>query len=208
MTPMFELGVVEAAQGSCRFNSGGTVVLATAEGPMHDSERAASQDPARGGLEGRVSLGNRGGSDRVVVERRLEEELTAVLRNAVDLDAFPRELARVAVLVVVDGGAAAIAALNAAVLALLDARLPLASVPLAVDATAAAAAARDDADADGAAPPPPTTFTVAMDATSDDSAFLSLDTAGEPFDAAALASAVANARVRVDALRTAALAAS
>ena len=40
---MFELGVVEAAQGSCRFNSGGTVVLATAEGPMHDSERAASQ---------------------------------------------------------------------------------------------------------------------------------------------------------------------
>ena len=206
---MFELGVVEAAQGSCRFNSGGTVVLATAEGPMHDSERAASQDPARGGLEVRVSLGNRGGSDRVVVERRLEEELTAVLRNAVDLDAFPRELARVTVLVVVDGGAAATAALNAAVLALLDARLPLASVPLAVDATAAAAAAaRDDADTDGAAPPSPTTFTVAMDATSDDSAFLSLDTAGEPFDAAALASAVANARVRVDALRTAALAAS
>ena len=58
----------------------GTEVVATALGPYYDGDRASSQDPARGGLDVRAQLGDRGGADRVVVERRLEEDLGAALR--------------------------------------------------------------------------------------------------------------------------------
>ena len=61
--PTFELGSSEGAQGSCRYVDGATVVLATASGPQHNPERASSQDAARGGLEVRVQLADRGGAD-------------------------------------------------------------------------------------------------------------------------------------------------
>ena len=69
--PTFELGSSEGAQGSCRYVDGATVVLATASGPQHNPERASSQDAARGGLEVRVQLADRGGADRVLAELSL-----------------------------------------------------------------------------------------------------------------------------------------
>ena len=80
----------------------GTEVVATALGPYYDGDRASSQDPARGGLDVRAQLGDRGGADRVVVERRLEEDLGAALRPALDAAACPRSLVRVFALVVVE----------------------------------------------------------------------------------------------------------
>ena len=198
--PTFELGSSEGAQGSCRYVDGATVVLATASGPQHNPERASSQDAARGGLEVRVQLADRGGADRVLAERTLEEAARGLLAPALDCAAFPRQVASVYCLVLHDGGAARRCVVNACALAALDARLPLLAVPLGVDVVVAAAAA------DGGDAPRPTTCNVTMDATTDESAVLAMDTAGEPFDAADVAAVVAAARTEVTALAAAALA--
>ena len=199
----FELDVVDGAQGSCRYSEGDTVALATATGPQHVMERASSQDPARGGLEVRVQLADRGVADRVLVERRLEEQVSGILAHALDLASFPRQLATVYCLVVLDAGAAARCVLNACVMALLDARLPLVAVPLGVDVVRRAARpAGDGGERPEAAA---TTTSVTMDASSAAGDVLALDTAGEPFDATDLRSVLTEAATAVAALKAAAV---
>ena len=127
----FDVGVLPTYDGSCRYIEEGTYVIATVTGPLHE-EKAASQDPEKGAVEVRCQLAERSKVDRVVLERRIEEYAQALFRHSVDLTKFPRQMVNVAILIVFDDGAAKRIAMNAAVLALLDAGIPLAAVPITV----------------------------------------------------------------------------
>ena len=130
----FELGCTEDAQGSCRWRDGATEVVATVDGPTHRTDRAASQDPGRGGLEIRAQLAARSSvKDRNAAEKAVEDALHASLGAALDAAACPRRVTTVFCLVIADDQTAAQrCALNAASLALLDARAPMRAIPLAV----------------------------------------------------------------------------
>ena len=150
----FEVGCTEDAQGSCRWRDGATEVVATVDGPTHRSDRAASQDPGRGGLEIRAQLAARSSvTDRNAAEKAVEDALHASLGAALDAAACPRRVTTVFCLVIADDlTAAQRCALNAASLALLDARAPMRAIPLAVSVDcggcavdAVLDAARDDA---------------------------------------------------------------
>ena len=130
----FEQGCTEDAQGSCRWRDGATEVVATVDGPTHRTDRAASQDPGRGGLEIRAQLAARSSvKDRNAAEKAVEDALHASLGAALDAAACPRRVTTVFCLVIADDQTAAQrCALNAASLALLDARAPMRAIPLAV----------------------------------------------------------------------------
>jgi len=131
----FDVSCFPQCDGSCRYIEEGTFVLASVTGPLHSSEKSASQDPLQGVVEVRCQLADRSASDRVLVERRIEEYVSQTLSVAVDLAKFPRQVVTVAVSVVFDDGRsnARRVAMNACVLALLDALVPLKALPLTVD---------------------------------------------------------------------------
>ena len=116
----FEVGCTEDAQGSCRWRDGATEVVATVDGPTHRTDRAASQDPGRGGLEIRAQLAARSTvKDRNAAEKAVEDALHASLGAALDAAACPRRVTTVFCLVIADDQTAAQrCALNAASLAL------------------------------------------------------------------------------------------
>ena len=161
----FEQGCTEDVQGSCRWRDGATEVVATVDGPTHRSARAASQDPGRGGLEIRAQLAARSSvTDRNAAEKAVEDALHASLGAALDAAACPRRVTTVFCLVIADDQTAAQrCALNAASLALLDARAPMRAIPLAVSV-----------DCGGCA------VDVVLDAARDDAAVLALESRGAP----------------------------
>ena len=161
----FEQGCTEDAQGSCRWRDGATEVVATVDGPTHRTDRAASQDPGRGGLEIRAQLAARSSvKDRNAAEKAVEDALHASLGAALDAAACPRRVTTVFCLVIADDQTAAQrCALNAASLALLDARAPMRAIPLAVSV-----------DCGGCV------VDVVLDAARDDAAVLALESRGAP----------------------------
>ena len=97
----FEVGCTEDAQGSCRWRDGATEVVATVDGPTHRTDRAASQDPGRGGLEIRAQLAARSSvKDRNAAEKAVEDALHASLGAALDAAACPRRVTTVFCLVI------------------------------------------------------------------------------------------------------------
>ena len=188
----FEIGCTEDAQGSCRWRDGATEVVATVDGPTHRTDRAASQDPGRGGLEIRAQLAARSSvKDRNAAEKAVEDALHASLGAALDAAACPRRVTTVFCLVIADDQTAAQrCALNAASLALLDARAPMRAIPLAVSVDCGGGCIVD----------------VVLDAARDDAAVLALESRGAPVKAVDMLEAVRRASEDVKALRARVLA--
>ena len=188
----FEVGCTEDAQGSCRWRDGATEVVATVDGPTHRTDRAASQDPGRGGLEIRAQLAARSTvKDRNAAEKAVEDALHASLGAALDAAACPRRVTTVFCLVIADDQTAAQrCALNAASLALLDARAPMRAIPLAVSVDCGGGCAVD----------------VVLDAARDDAAVLALESRGAPVKPSEMLEAVRRAGEDVKALRARVLA--
>ena len=188
----FEQGCTEDAQGSCRWRDGATEVVATVDGPTHRTDRAASQDPGRGGLEIRAQLAARSSvKDRNAAEKAVEDALHASLGAALDAAACPRRVTTVFCLVIADDQTAAQrCALNAASLALLDARAPMRAIPLAVSVDCGGGCVVD----------------VVLDAARDDAAVLALESRGAPVKGAEMLEAVRRAGEDVKALRARVLA--
>ena len=198
----FEVGCTEDAQGSCRWRDGAIEVVATVDGPTHRTDRAASQDPGRGGLEIRAQLAARSSvKDRNAAEKAVEDALHASLGAALDAAACPRRVTTVFCLVIADDQTAAQrCALNAASLALLDARAPMRAIPLAVavDCGGGCAVAVDCGG--GCA------VDVVLDAARDDAAVLALESRGAPVKPGEMLEAVRRAGEDVKALRARVLA--
>ena len=188
----FEQGCTEDAQGSCRWRDGATEVVATVDGPTHRTDRAASQDPGRGGLEIRAQLAARSSvKDRNAAEKAVEDALHASLGAALDAAACPRRVTTVFCLVIADDQTAAQrCALNAASLALLDARAPMRAIPLAVSVDCGGGCVVD----------------VVLDAARDDAAVLALESRGAPVKPGEMLEAVRRAGEDVKALRARVLA--
>ena len=188
----FEVGCTEDAQGSCRWRDGATEVVATVDGPTHRTDRAASQDPGRGGLEIRAQLAARSSvKDRNAAEKAVEDALHASLGAALDAAACPRRVTTVFCLVIADDQTAAQrCALNAASLALLDARAPMRAIPLAVSVDCGGGCVVD----------------VVLDAARDDAAVLALESRGAPVKPGEMLEAVRRAGEDVKALRARVLA--
>ena len=188
----FEQGCTEDAQGSCRWRDGATEVVATVDGPTHRTDRAASQDPGRGGLEIRAQLAARSSvKDRNAAEKAVEDALHASLGAALDAAACPRRVTTVFCLVIADDQTAAQrCALNAASLALLDARAPMRAIPLAVSVDCGGGCVVD----------------VVLDAARDDAAVLALESRGAPAKQSEMLEAVRRAGEDVKALRARVLA--
>ena len=165
--------------------------MATVDGPTHRSDRAASQDPGRGGLEIRAQLAARSTvKDRNAAEKAVEDALHASLGAALDAAACPRRVTTVFCLVIADDQTAAQrCALNAASLALLDARAPMRAIPLAVTVACGGCA-----------------VDVVLDAARDDAAVLALESRGAPVKGAEMLEAVRRAGEDVKALRARVLA--
>ena len=188
----FEQGCTEDAQGSCRWRDGATEVVATVDGPTHRTDRAASQDPGRGGLEIRAQLAARSSvKDRNAAEKAVEDALHASLGAALDAAACPRRVTTVFCLVIADDQTTAQrCALNAASLALLDARAPMRAIPLAVSVDCGGGCVVD----------------VVLDAARDDAAVLALESRGAPVKPGEMIEAVRRAGEDVKALRARVLA--
>uniref|UniRef100_A0A7S3NJS7 Exoribonuclease phosphorolytic domain-containing protein n=1 Tax=Aureoumbra lagunensis TaxID=44058 RepID=A0A7S3NJS7_9STRA len=129
----FDVSIFPHCDGSCRFIEDGTFVIATVVGPQHMSEKHQSHDPECGSFEIRCQVADRGALDRPLIERRIEENAASILNRTVDRKKFPRQVITLSILIVLNDGAATRLALNASVLALLDAAVPLLSIPLTVD---------------------------------------------------------------------------
>jgi exosome complex component RRP41 len=145
-----ELGLLSSTDGSARLRAGGTRVLASVHGPR-PARGARLEDAARARFEVFVSPAAGAGGDARAAE--LTGLLRAALAPLLLLEAAPRCVVTLCVHVQADDGAAAAVAINASVLALADAGVPLRA--LAAAATVAAGAdgrAVVDATADEAAP--------------------------------------------------------
>ena len=133
-----EFGVLPSADGSARFSCGGTVAVAAVYGPREASRAEASHD--RCALRAEVLTAAFASADRRRAPRRdrraaeASKALTEALSGAVLTELLPRSELAVAVSVLRADGSVRAAALNAALLALADAGVPLR------DAAAAASA--------------------------------------------------------------------
>jgi ribonuclease PH len=116
------LGGVLEADGAARFSLGDTSVLATVSGPAQP-RYSRHEDAEKGKIEVEVNMARESGvnSNELVVAEYIRNTLT----NCVKLEAFPRLLIVVKVLVVRNDGSVLSASVNACILALLDAGIPM-----------------------------------------------------------------------------------
>ena len=116
-----DFGLLGTADGSCRLSSGATLVLASVHGPR-PARTARHEDPERARLEVHAA-------PPIGLPGPAEAELCALLRQVLApvlvLSAHPRSVVTLSVHVQADDGSAPAVALNAAVLALVDAGVPL-----------------------------------------------------------------------------------
>lgn len=123
-----EVGLLQRCDGSCRLQSGATHVIAGVFGPVAprfsrlERADAASIEVSYAVAEARDSRKSRG----------LEAALKRLLEAVVDLQAYPRMLISVSVEEASDDGSVLAAAVNAAVLALVDAGVAVKCMPAAV----------------------------------------------------------------------------
>lgn len=129
-----ELGVVLEADGSAQIAMGNSRVVASVIGPTQPKYgRHEVFDRATIDIEVELPSGSASnGLDLMQQKRSCESFLKESLATCVDLKRFPRLLILLKVLVVNNDGSILSAALNACILSLLDAGLPMHFVPNAV----------------------------------------------------------------------------
>lgn len=133
-----ELGLVGEADGSAAVSMGDTRVVASLVGPTqprygrHELYNQAS-------IEIEINLPNKSvvdGADVNQQKRKYEKFLKEGISGCVDLSKYPRMLILFSVLIINNDGALMSVALNACVLALLDAGVPMHYAPSAVTISA------------------------------------------------------------------------
>ena len=134
------LGTQSQADGSAEMRQGLSHVLASVFGPVAEPRvKEELIDRARVVVTVESATGGRGG-DR---ERMIEMLVQTTLESSIVAHLHPRTLIRIAVHLLHDDGAIAALAVNAAVMALVDAGVPMRTVPTA--AACAILATDDDA---------------------------------------------------------------
>lgn len=130
-----ELGYLQKADGSCMYSLGGTVVLASVNGPgdlrstKQLSDRALIEVYFHARIGGAVSASNSSTAE----QRNVERILKSVCESCILTKQFPRSTVVITVQELHDDGSlVAAAAINSACLALLDAGIPLRTVFAAV----------------------------------------------------------------------------
>ena len=125
-----ELGLITEADGSARVEMGNTKVVASVTGPTQPRySRHELHDRACIDVEVDLSVKHNDTTDISQQKKKCEKYLKESLQSCIELHRFPRMLILFSVLVVNNDGAMLSVALNACVLALLDAGLPMNSVP-------------------------------------------------------------------------------
>lgn len=129
-----ELGAVVEADGSAQIAMGNTRIVASVMGPTQPRySRHEVFDRATVDVEVEIpsNVGSNG-MDMMQQKRKCEAYLRESLATCIDLKRFPRLLILFKVLVISNDGSMLSVALNACILSLLDAGLPMNSVPNAV----------------------------------------------------------------------------
>lgn len=114
-------GVLEA-DGAAKFSLGDTSVLATVSGPAQP-RYSRHEDSEKGKIEVEVNMACESGLNSS--EQVIAEYIKKALCACVKLESFPRLLIAMKVLVVKNDGAVLSASVNACILALLDAGIPM-----------------------------------------------------------------------------------
>eukprot|EP01041_Mallomonas_annulata_P001614 gene1614-3113_t len=128
-----ELAFVGEADGSCKFSQGNTCVSAAVYGPSQPRyNRHEVHDRAVLEIEYSTPGGSRGLESKETDACRF---LKSSLSNCINLFDFPRQLIVIRVAVIRDDGSSQSTALNACVLALFDAGLPMNCSPTSVSCT-------------------------------------------------------------------------
>uniref|UniRef100_A0A7S0ZFP8 Uncharacterized protein n=1 Tax=Timspurckia oligopyrenoides TaxID=708627 RepID=A0A7S0ZFP8_9RHOD len=127
---MIEFGALTQADGSSSVTIGMTQVVASVFGPVSCPLRAQEHDCAVLQLQLRA-LPSCASRDQIV---SLERILRDALAGCIDMKLFPRALIHMSVFVLSDDGSVLASAFNAAVCALLHAKIPMRSTPAAATA--------------------------------------------------------------------------
>ncbi|KAJ3029327.1 UNVERIFIED_CONTAM: Exosome component 5 [Siphonaria sp. JEL0065] len=121
------LSLLSRADGSARFGFGDTRAIAGVFGPVEDLKGKEQLEAARVAVTVAALSGAESPS-----ERRTEENLSRILSAVVDTTRFPRTLIKVSLQPTSDDAGLFAAEVNASVLALVDAGLPLRALVAAV----------------------------------------------------------------------------
>ncbi|KAJ3024166.1 Exosome component 5 [Thoreauomyces humboldtii] len=119
--------LLSRSDGSVRFKSGSSAVLCSVFGPIEVKIRDEKLDKATVEVVFKCASGQSTTTERLY-ERIVRETLEASILTAL----HPRTLIRITLQVLTDDGGILSTALNAAILALVDAGIPLRSLPAAV----------------------------------------------------------------------------
>lgn len=129
-----EIGLVSEADGSALISVGNTKVLVSVFGPA-PPKYARHEQYNQATVEIEIDIPNRlviDGSDIMQQKRKYERFIKDSIMESIDLRQFPRMVILVNILVINNDGSLLSVALNSAVLALVDAGIPLVYVPVAV----------------------------------------------------------------------------
>eukprot|EP01038_Epipyxis_sp_PR26KG_P007450 gene7450-10154_t len=128
-----ELGVVHECDGSASLRFGNSMVLTTVTGPTQPKfTRQEFYDCACLEVEVDISSKSKSNTDTTSQELSYAKFIKQSIINSLELSKFPRLLISIRVLIISDDGSVLACAINATVLALLDAALPMRYVPNAV----------------------------------------------------------------------------
>lgn len=128
-----QLGVLNRADGSCRYSRGKTMVIAAVFGPVEAMQKNEQADRASLIVQLRPAQGN-----SPVADRDLERFVASTFQSAIVLTMHPRTQIHIVVQVVNDDGGLLAAVINATSLALVDAAIPMHFVAVASAALIAA----------------------------------------------------------------------
>lgn len=129
-----ELGLVAEADGSAAVSFGNTKVVASVVGPAQP-KYARHEVYDRASIEFDIQIPSKTvveGSDVLQQKKRFERFLQDAVEGSIDVGQFPRTLILFNVLIVNNDGSILEAMVNACVLAILDAGIPMLFVPSAV----------------------------------------------------------------------------
>ena len=131
-----QLGQLQEADGSANLTIGNTSVVCSIYGPS-PSKQSRKENPRQLTIDVDFScpeVGLASGSNAIHIrkERLSATHIQRVLESAVDLSLFPRLVLLVNCTIISDDGSALSAAINCAVLALLNAGIPMLCTPTAV----------------------------------------------------------------------------
>ena len=135
MQPAIEFGLLQRCDGSCKATLGGTIAVCGVFGPV-EARNPAPSDAAEGCVV-EVQLRSYTAETSVSADQSASLLLRDVLAPCVHSKLFPRTIISLSVRVLADDGCAFSAAALAAVGALVDAGVPLLSLPVAVDCAVA-----------------------------------------------------------------------